>query len=145
MYTEVAELLIDALKEYFENKCPLTEGRRFNINCLDSKVRSCALEPSLTEPIVKKYADGGSLRQYEFIFATREYFDNDVRENTEAAVFYERLAEWVEGQNRRGDLPTLGNGLTAVGLEVCGAGYLYKINESKARYQIQLRLLYEKE
>lgn len=138
-------MFIDALKEYFESKCPLTEGRRFNINCLDSRVSSCALEPSESEPVVRKYADGGSLRRYEFIFATREYFDNDVRGNTEAAVFYEQLADWVEGQNEKGDLPVLGEGLAAVSLEVCGTGYLYKINESKARYQIQLRLLYEKE
>lgn len=138
-------MFIDALKEYFESKCPLTEGRRFNINCLDSKVHSCTLEPSHSDITVKKYADGGSLRQYEFIFATREYFDIDVRQNTESALFYEEFAKWIEDQNEKGDMPVLAEGFSAVCFEVCGTGYLYKIDDSKARYQIQLRLIYEKE
>lgn len=138
-------MIIDALKEYFEKECSLVSGKRLNVNCLDSKPHSCTIEPTPTEMVVKKYSDGGSLRQYAFVFATREYFDNDMQENLATAMFYEKFALWIEKQNEDGCFPKLEDGLTPVCFEILSTGYLYKIDEPKARYQIQMRLIYEKE
>lgn len=138
-------MIIDALKEYFEKECELVSGKRLNVNCLDSKPHSCTIEPIPSEIIIKSYPDGGSMRQYSFVFATREYFDNDMHKNLETAIFYEKFALWIEKQNEKGCLPILEKGLMPIGFEILNTGYLYKIDEPKARYQIQLRLIYEKE
>lgn len=137
--------MIDKIKEYFEKNCELVSGRRLNVNCLDSKLHSCTIEPVPSSVVIKKYPDGGELREYPFVFATREYFDPDVCENLKTALFYEKFADWIQSRNQNGDLPILKDGCEAVCFEIMSTGYLYRTDEPKARYQIQLRLIYEKD
>lgn len=137
-------MIIDAIKQYFE-KCPLVSGKRLSVNCLGEKSHSCTIEPTPSGVILQKYTDGGSLRQYPFVFATREYFDKDMLENLKTASFYEQFAAWIEQQNDTGNFPELEDGLTPIRFEILSSGYLYDVDAPKARYQIQLRLIYEKE
>lgn len=138
-------MILDEIKSFFEKECGLLSGRRLCVNMLDEKAHACTLEVSPAPPIIQKYADGSSLRQFVFILATREYFDKEIREQLKANEFYEKLTEWIEEQNEKNNMPALGGGKTAVSMEALSAGYLYDADLPKARYQIQLRLIYEKE
>lgn len=138
-------MILDATKKFFEKRCPLLEGKRLTANLLGEKAHSCTLEVSPSPSLIQKYADGGSLRQFVFVLATREHFDRATQEQLKTNEFYEKFAEWLEKQNDAGNFPALGEGKKAVGWEVLSAGYLYDVEMPKARYQIQLRLIYEKD
>ncbi len=138
-------MIIDVLKEYFETKCPLVSGKKLTVDCLGEKAQSCTIEPVPSPRTIQKYMDGGELRQYVFVFATREYFDKDMIERLESAAFYEKFAEWIDAQNESNTLPALDGGKTSIRFEVLSSGYLYDVTGNKARYQIQLRLIYERE
>lgn len=138
-------MILDEVKKYFEKNCPLLEGKKLSANSLGEKAHSCTLEVAPSPSLIQRYPDGGSLRQFVFVLATREYFDRQVQEQLKVNEFYEKFAEWLEKQNDAGNFPALGEGKRAVGWEVLSAGYLYDVEMPKARYQIQLRLIYEKD
>lgn len=138
-------MIEESIKKFFENNCPLLAGKKLKVDCLGEKVTSCCIEASPTGRIVRKYPDGGSLRQFVFVFATREYFDSDAREQLKTAAFYEKFYDWIEECDENRTFPTLEDGLEPVGWEVLSSGYQFKSDLKTARYQIQLRLLYERE
>lgn len=80
------------------------------------------------------------MKQFLFIFASREYYGQTVRQNIENLAFYEHFSEWIT----EAELPDL-DGRIPVSIEVVTGGYAFDSGSNTARYQIQLRLLYEEE
>lgn len=138
-------MIIDAIKKHIEEKCDLFSGKKLNVNCLGEKPQACVIEKTPSKPIIQRYADGGTKRQITFCIATREYFDAEVVQNLKVQEFYEALENWVEAQNEANSLPELGEGYEAVEYEVMSGSYLQDTSGNKARYQINLRLIYERD
>ena len=137
-------MIIDEIKTYFEKECELFKGKRLNVNCLGEKEHSCVIEVTPCKPVIDRYADGGTKRQICFAIATREYFDNDEMQNLTTAQFYEAFEKWIDRQNENGTLPELSNGYDSLELEIMNRGFVQDVTGAKARYQINLRLIYEK-
>lgn len=125
--------------------CPLLKDGVFRMDALGPDPVEYTIETGTFTPIVQSYVDGSSVRQYQFSFGSREYYDMDRLQNIENSSFYEDLAEWVEEQSRAGNLPELPDGMIPEELEVLSPGYIYDITMKNARYQIPLRLIYLKE
>lgn len=97
------------------------------------------------DPVYKRYVDGSCIKQFLFIFASREYFSADVNQAIENLEFYEKFGDWIDDNNDSGILPNLGDGREAVSIEVLTSGYSFSEGTNSSRYQIQLRLLYEED
>ena len=138
-------MIIDSLKEFIQKNCPIIEGRKIKANYLGEKPASYSIEVVPCVPDIKKYADGGALRQYIFTFGSREYYDEEEIKNLNIAAMYEKIAEWFEEANKSKQLPELGEGLTALRFEILSSGYLYSNNGRTAQYRLQCRLIYNKE
>lgn len=136
--------LIDGIKEFFEG-CPLLENGRINVNYLGKNAAEYSIESVPAEPVVRRYVDGGELRQYAFVFASREFYDENELQNMDTARFYEELCGWIEQQSKNALLPRLGAGLTSEKMEVTATGYIYSAKAAAARFQLQGRLIYKKE
>lgn len=135
--------VIDSVRRFFA-ECPLLEDGCINVNYLGAKKADYSIESVPSEPVVRRYVDGGELRQYVFVFASREYYDEDMEDNSRAAGFYEELAAWIEDSGKNGRLPVLTGG-KALAMEVMSGGYVLSEKAGTARYQMQLRLIYKKE
>lgn len=140
----IADSIIKALEQFFI-KCELLKDGAFRIDYLGEKPVEYTLEVLTCDPIVKKYADGSSVRQYLFAFGSKEYYSQDRLQNIENSAFYERLSDWVEKKSATGELPELPPDMEAQKMQVVSSGYLFDGSMKNARYQIQLRLLYFKE
>ena len=128
----------------FMTECPLLKNDGVNINYLSESPVSYTIEPLPNSPVIKKYTDGSSLCQYDFVFASREYYNQDIVNNKSITEFYEKLQDWIE--NQKGNLPDFEDEkLTAQSLYVTSGGYLYDQTETTARYQIQCKLIYLKQ
>lgn len=138
-------MIIDSLKEFIEKNCPLIEGKKIKANYLGEKPVSYTIEVVPCIPDIKKYSDGGALRQYIFTFGSREFYDAEEIKNMQTAAMYEQLAEWFEETNRKKVLPKLDEGLKALRFEILSSGYLYSTNGRTAQYRLQCRLIYSKE
>lgn len=138
-------MILNKIREFIKTNCPLVSDKGIQVNFLGEMPQSYAIENVPVNPVVRKYPDGGSLRQCLFVFASREFHDAQALSNQQAADFYQAFADWVEETNRMGTLPCLGDGLCSLKLEVLKSGFLENAGATTARYEITCRLLYEKE
>lgn len=140
-------MIIDALRNYIRNlKCldTFNNAIRVNVNYLEPYVDTYSIEEVPIEPIVKRYVNGDSIRQYAFIFTSREPYGADVLTNIDNSGFYEKLADEIEKNNNNDIFPLLDNGLEALEIKVTSTGYAFAVTEDTAQYQISLKLKYFK-
>lgn len=140
-------MIIDALRNYIR-MCPhldtFNNAIKVNVNYLEPNTDTYSIEEVPINPIVKKYVNGDSIRQYAFIFTSREPYGIDVLQNIDNSGFYEKFADWIEVQNDNEIFPLLDNGLEPLSIEVTSTGYAFAVTEDTAQFQIQLRLKYFK-
>jgi hypothetical protein len=140
-------MIIKALRDYIRT-CPhldtFNNAIRVNVNYLEPEADTYSIEEVPIEPILKKYVNGDSIRQYAFIFTSREPYGIDVLQNIDNSGFYEKFADWIENQNNNEIFPLLDNGLEPLEIKVTSTGYAFAVTEDTAQYQINLRLKYFK-
>ena len=127
-------------------ECPLLAGGTMHVNFLEHEPVQFTIDEVPTEPIVKRYADGSTVRQTLFVLASSEFYSRNELENLKTCGFYEQLADWIETQDAADHLPALENA-EARKIEVLTNGYCIAadIEQNVQRYQIQCRLTYFKE
>ena len=133
--------IIDSVRTYLMQFEGLQNGL-FCVDYLGAEPTEYCVEAVPCDPVYQRYTDGSCLRQFLFIFASREFFSADVVQNTANAAFYEAFMDWIHESNEEGVLPDL-DGHEPVSIEVLTSGYVFDAEADAARYQIQLRLIYE--
>lgn len=140
-------MIIKALRDYIRT-CPhldtFNNAIKVNVNYLEPNADTYSIEEVPISPIVKKYTNGDSIRQYAFIFTSREPYGVDVLQNIDNSGFYEKFADWIENQDDNEIFPLLDNGLEPLEIKVTSTGYAFAVTEDTAQFQIQLRLKYLK-
>ncbi|WP_455504786.1 chloramphenicol resistance protein [Clostridium sp.] len=140
-------MIIDSIRNYMRNlNCldTFNNAIRVNVNYLEPNADTYSIEEVPVEPIVKKYINGDSIRQYAFIFTSREPYGADVLTNIDNSGFYEKLADEIEKNNYNEIFPLLDDGLEPLEIKVTSTGYAFAVTEDTAQYQINLRLKYFK-
>ena len=134
--------IIASIREYISDlDCMATF--EINVNYLDGENDSFSIEEVPCNPIIKKYLDGSTLRQYQFVFCGREPYGAEILQNIENSTFYEDFANEIEEKNNNDVLPTL-EGMEATSLEITSNAYTVSVTEDTAMYQINLNLKYYK-
>lgn len=134
-------MIIKSLEQYML-KCPLLKDGRFHVDFLGIDPINYSIDTVPVESTIKRYADGGVLKQYNFVFASRETYGQDRAKNIQNSGFYEKLESWFEEQTYKKDLPTLTKGRSSQSIETLSSGFVMQADETTARYQIQCRLVY---
>ncbi len=140
-------MIIDSIRNYMRSlECldTFNNAIRVNVNYLEPNADTYSIEEIPVEPIVKKYVNGDSIRQYSFIFTSREPYGADVLTNIDNSGFYEKLADEIERNNENEIFPLLDDGLEPLKIEVTSTGYAFAVTEDTAQFQIQLKLKYFK-
>lgn len=137
--------VIESIRKFIREECPLLQefGWLFPSAEMDELGEDTALytvEIIPSEPIVKRYTGGNSIRRVSFYFASKEAYA-DV-ENMDTSEFYEKFLEWMEQCTHSGNLPELEEGKDAKSIRVTTQGYQRDVAETKARYQIQCEFQY---
>lgn len=136
--------MIMGIVDYF-TQCPLLSKGYIRVDSLGPRPIEYGIAALPCDPIVKKYVDGSSMRQYLFAVTSREYYSIDMIQNIKNSEFYENLADWFESQNNAHDYPDLGPGKTVQRMELVTSGYLFATDRKTARYQLEIRIIYHKE
>lgn len=135
--------IIEAIKKHIET-CPLLEGGRVNVDYIGTKM-SYSIDSLPCDPVVHRYMDGGSKRQYQFAFTSKEEYDEDSRVNIDNSGFQQAFEDWLETRNTLADFPELDGNKQAYRYETLNKGYLFDIDGNKAKYRTECRLLYTQE
>lgn len=137
----MTDTIIEALYDYFA-ECELINGEKVHIDYLPEKAIQYSIDVVPCNPVIKKYVDGTTKKQYLFVFGSREYYSAEVAQNLANSGFYETLTDWIDEKSKNGELPKLKNGKEALRIEVLSSGYAMDSSTDNARYQIQCRLTY---
>lgn len=130
--------------------CPhLEQLAKVDINFLDNKSINYSIEttPSQNGGIVNEYLDGSKEMEFLFVFACMFDYSEDLQQQIENCGFFEMFEEWILECNDNDVLPMLSNGKKSTSIECTTSGYTFLVSPTmdKARCQIQLKLIYEKE
>ena len=141
--------IIESVRNYIL-ECPyLRDLKKANVNFLPKNVDNCSIEelPSPNGNVIKSYLDGTIEREFNFVFACIFDYSEDLQTNIENSGFFENFQQWIENNELNEVYPKLRNGMTPISIAVTTTGYLYYVPEKidRAIYQIQLKLIYEKE
>ena len=70
--------MIDAIRDYLLKYDYFEKNESFiNVNFLDVDIGSFSLDPIPTKPIVKRYIDGGTIKQFEFALTSKKSYSED--------------------------------------------------------------------
>lgn len=133
--------MIESIRSFF-CACPYLADGKMSVDYLGADPTGYTIDAVPSSGIVKQYTDGGTLRQFVFVFASREYYGESVLRQLTNIGFYENLARWIEEQSEAGNLPKPGEGFAPQKMEILSTGYLFDAEEKNARYQMQCRLIY---
>ena len=116
---------------------------RLDVDFLDENADTYSVDTIPCEEVIKRYKDGGTVRQFQFAVSSRRYYEQNIKNNLSNLQFFEDLTAWVENKARLRQLPTMDKGRIAKKIVVTSTAYPFIISEDgKARYQIQMRLEY---
>ncbi|NFS12783.1 chloramphenicol resistance protein [Clostridium botulinum] len=137
--------IIESIRKYIKTYSGLKEFEdtvKVNVDKLEKDATVYSIDETVCNPILKKFVDGSSERQFLFVFASREFYGQDVFQNIDNIGFYDKLSEWLEDNTRRGILPKLEEKKQALSIKAISNGYAFNTDETLARYQIQIQLKY---
>ncbi len=139
--------IIESVKNFILT-CPhLVELAAVNVDFLPDSPDTYSIEEVPVNSVLQTYLDGSQEKQFVFVFASRFYYSDEIRNNIENSGFYEAFSDWLDEQTEKGNFPVMRDGLTPSKIEAISSGYLFDVSGdlSNARYQIQCRLIYDKE
>lgn len=134
--------MIKALRNFFL-QCPyLDEMAKVNVDYLGPNAVEYTIDSVPGTEIIKKYTNGDAIKQYNFVFGSKEFYGPDALQNLENTGFYEKVSRWLRLKTDKNELPDLGSEREVISVEALSNGYLFHADEDRARYQIQCRLVY---
>lgn len=135
--------IIEAIQEYIKG-CPLLDeyARAVGVDYLGKNPTCYSIETTPCDPIIKRYVNGDSVRQYQFMFVSRDAYGQQTRQNLDNLGFYERFSDWMESQSKARVFPCLPAGMTPRKIEALTVGYPMETDPDSAKYMIQCKLTY---
>ena len=112
------------------------------IDTLGEDPTTYMIESTPANPILKRYANGDTERQYVFSLCSREFYG--APENIDTTEFYENFSDWLDFFTKEGRLPDLKGNLISKSIWATTEGYLYDAQEHKCQYRIQCQFIYYK-
>lgn len=134
--------MIEKIRNYFRKNGIIDKECRINVDFLGEEPTEFALEPIPVNPILDRYVNGDTLRQFQFQFLSCSEYGADVIQNIENSTFYENLYELIEYNNKHKILPNI-IGINTI--ECLNNGAILNVGTNTARYSIQMRITYYKE
>lgn len=133
--------MIEKIREYLIKNKIVDENCRINVDFLGESPTEFTIVPIAVDPILKRYIDGSSLRQYQFQLISCNYYGADVMQNIANSTFYENLYNLIEKNNDAGILPKI-SGIESI--ECLNNGAILDVTTNTARYSIQMKITYER-
>ena len=137
--------VLAALQTYIKTYSGIGSSTAVMVDYLDDTPNAFAISPQPGNPIVEKYINGASVRQFSFAFQMMVFTVDDAVRLTNNG-FYEGISAWFESQTLAGTLPTLNNNQHPTVIEATSQPALFQQGESGTGiYSMQCRLEYDQD
>lgn len=137
--------IIESIRNYISDlKCMSTFENAINANYLGGAADNFSIEEVPCKPVLKKYLDGSTKRQFQFAFCSREPYGAEIIQNIDNSGFYEDFTDEIESKNNEDILPIGVDNIEPISIEVTSSAYVVATDEDTAMYQINLVYKYFK-
>ena len=133
--------MIEKIRQYLIDNRVIDDDCRINVDFLGENPTEFAIIPIAVDPILERYVDGTSLRQYQFQLISCNDYGADVMQNIDNSTFYEQLYNLIDENNNKNILPKI-DGI--VSIECLNNGAILDATTNTARYSIQMKITYER-
>ena len=139
--------VMEGIRE-FVKECPClriyldTLKSEVNVEYLEDEEKNYSIESEPVDPVVKRYMDGSAVKQFAFIFSSRESYGREVIENLSNCGFYEGFSDWLEECEKTRTYPDIGDKREVMRMRAVTTPYVFDTSESTAKYQIQVTIKY---
>lgn len=133
--------MIEKIRQYLIDNRIIDDDCRINVDFLGENPTEFAIIPIAVDPILERYVDGTSLRQYQFQLISCNDYGADVMQNIDNSAFYEQLYNLIDENNNKNNLPKI-DGI--VSIECLNNGAILDATSNTARYSIQMKITYLK-
>ena len=136
--------MIDKIREYMAN-CPhLDEYVAVNVNYLVDKVQAYSInEGAGYNPVLNTYLNGDKEMQFQFSFDSKFYWNEEIQNNVDNSVFFEKIRDWLEKNDENGIYPEIKN-IEPISISAVTNGYIFATNSDEAIYRISCKFTYLK-
>ncbi len=135
--------MLDRIKTFLEENCPHLSGRRLSVNFLAENAGALGLAAVSCKPVVRAYADGGALRQFQFKLVARVPFDDDAEDALSWQKLIDGITDFLEKASAQGIFPALTKGDIPRAFAIIERCAPLSNNTKTARLQATCSLLYE--
>ena len=137
--------MIEKVREYIA-KCPyLDQFVSVNVNYLVDRVKAYSVNEGVGyNPVLKKDIIGNEECQFQFIFDAKLYWNEEIANNIDNSIFFEKFSNWLRENNKQKIFPQI----EGIEIETIGAttnGYIFATNADEAIYRISCIMKYFKE
>lgn len=138
---------VELLREWFRTCPALSRNNRFRVDYLSEAPTEYALYASPTTITFHENILGeevpDDIQHLNFIFASKEQYGADVRQNLANLAFYDAVVCWIIEQNTARNLPRINEG-TVKSIVPTLTAFAAQVGSDSAKYQIQIKLTYRR-
>ena len=138
--------MIEKVREYITT-CPhLEEFVSINVNYLVDKVKAYSVNEGVGyNPVLKKDIIGNEECQFQFMLDAKLYWNEEVANNIDNSVFFEKFSNWLRENNKKKIFPQIED--ENIQIQSIGAttnGYIFATNADEAIYRISCIMKYRR-
>lgn len=137
----------ESLRDWFRD-CPALQSRKkFGVDYLSEKPTEYSIN---SVPSTLQYHENilgerllNDIQEQNFVFASKEVFSADIKQNLLNLGFYQDVSAWIVEQNNAGNFPEWDDGvITSIIPTITGAPI--SVGAAAAVYQIQIKITYRR-
>lgn len=134
--------MVEKIRNYLYEQNIVDDNLRLNVDFLGEQPTEFTIVPIAIDPIVERYINGATYRQYQFQLVSQNSYGADVLQNMANSNFYNELYDKINTLNKNKVLPDI-DGIDKI--ECLDNGAIEVATTNTARYSIIMRVLYNKE
>lgn len=136
--------MIEKIRDYIST-CPfLDEFTAVNVNYLVDKVKAYSVNESAGyNPIISTDCCGNKEMQFQFSFDAKFYWNEELQNNVDNSIFFEKFRNWLEENDENGIYPEI-EGIEPLTISATTNGFIFATNSDEAIYRISCKFTYMK-
>ncbi len=136
--------MIEKIREYVST-CPfLDEFVAINVNYLANDVKAYSVNESAGyNPVISKDLCGNREMQFLFSFDAKFHWNEEVQNNVDNSIFFEKFRNWLEENDDNGIYPEI-EGIEPLSIGAITNGFIFATNSDEAIYRISCKFTYMK-
>lgn len=136
--------MIEKIRDYIAT-CPfLDEFTKVNVNYLVDKIKAYSVnEGAGYNPVIDTDVNGNKEMQFQFSFDAKFYWNEEIQNNVDNSVFFEKFRNWLEENDEKGIYPKI-EGIEPLTIGAITNGFIFATNSDEAIYRISCKFTYMK-